>query len=157
MISAAPGTGPGSDPGPTAHVHALTTRDLVGARTFAAAAVELSQTLQGRTLVAHYVAFDYSFLAAEATRAGVVRPVESMLCAVELAELLHLPVEKRKLSTLAVHWRIAQHRLDDAIDDAWVLARLLPRLLERAETAGVELPIRVPVSITVVDQNCDER
>src|ERR1700739_4735882 len=56
---------PGVDPGPT-HVHGLTAEMLADQPSFAEIAPELVDMLHGHTLVAHNVAFDYSFLAAEA-------------------------------------------------------------------------------------------
>ena len=56
---------PGVDPGPT-HVHGLTAEMLAGQPTFGDVAADLVEVLRGRTLVAHNVGFDYSFLAAEA-------------------------------------------------------------------------------------------
>ena len=44
--------------------------------------------LQGRTLVAHNVGFDYSFLAAEAELADAELPIDTVMCTVELARRL---------------------------------------------------------------------
>ena len=51
---------------------------------------ELIEVLRGRTLVAHNVGFDYSFLAAEAELAGVGLPIDTVMCTVELARRLDL-------------------------------------------------------------------
>ena len=64
---------PGVDPGPT-HVHGLTTEMLAGQPTFADIVDKLVEVLRGRTLVAHNVAFDYSFLTAEAELVGAELP-----------------------------------------------------------------------------------
>lgn len=60
---------PGTDPGPT-HVHGLTAEMLAGQPQFADVVDEVAALLAGRTLVAHNVAFDYTFLAAEAEMAA---------------------------------------------------------------------------------------
>jgi DNA polymerase-3 subunit epsilon len=64
---------PGIDPGPT-HVHGLTAGMLAGQPQFADIAGDVMAVLKGRTLVAHKVAFDYAFLAAEAEIAGAELP-----------------------------------------------------------------------------------
>ncbi|EUA94163.1 exonuclease family protein [Mycobacterium ulcerans str. Harvey] len=51
---------PGVDPGPT-HVHGLTAAMLEDQPQFADIVGDLTELLRGRTLVAHNVAFDYSF------------------------------------------------------------------------------------------------
>lgn len=61
---------PGVDPGPV-HVHGLTPALLAGKPRFPDVAAELDRVLDGRTVVAHNAAFDASFLAAEARRAGL--------------------------------------------------------------------------------------
>src|ERR1700740_3856924 len=55
---------PGVDPGPT-HIHGLTAAMLEDQPQFADVVDDLVEVLQGRTLVAHNVAFDYAFFAAE--------------------------------------------------------------------------------------------
>lgn len=96
------------------------------------------------TLVAHNVAFDYAFLAAEARRAGTRLPVDEVMCTVELARRLNLGVGSLKLAALAHHWNIAQTRPHDALDDALVLVEIFQRELAQAQNSGVALPIRHP-------------
>ena len=62
--------------------------------------------LRGRTLVAHNVGFDYSFLAAEAELVGAELPIDTVMCTVELARRLDLGTENLRLETLAAHWGI---------------------------------------------------
>ena len=71
---------PGVDPGPT-HVHGLTAEMLAGQPCFADVAPDLVEVLRGRTLVAHNVGFDYSFLAAEAELASVGAAHRQRRCA----------------------------------------------------------------------------
>lgn len=132
---------PGVDPGPT-HVHGLTTEMLDGQPTFADVAPRLMEVLRGRTLVAHNVAFDYAFLAAEAELAGAELPVESVMCTVELARRLTLGTENLRLETLAAHWGVTQMRPHDALDDALVLAQILKPALVQAREKKSWLPIR---------------
>jgi DNA polymerase-3 subunit epsilon len=132
---------PGVDPGPT-HVHGLTAEMLAGQPTFADIAEQLVEVLRGRTLVAHNVAFDYSFLAAEAELVGVELPIDSAMCTVELSRRLALGVENLKLETLAAHWGVTQMRPHDALDDALVLAQILKPTLAGAHERSTWLPVR---------------
>lgn len=132
---------PGVDPGPT-HVHGLTAEMLAGQPCFADVAPELIEVLRGRTLVAHNVGFDYSFLAAEAELASLELPIETVMCTVELARRLDLDVGNMRLETLAAHWGISQMKPHDALDDALVLAQILKPALVRARERKVWLPLR---------------
>jgi DNA polymerase-3 subunit epsilon len=132
---------PGVDPGPT-HVHGLTSDMLEGQPCFADIVDELVKVLKGRTLVAHNVGFDYSFLAAEAELAGEELPIETVMCTVELTRRLELGTENLQLATLAGHWGITQIKPHDALDDAMVLAQILKPVLVRARERKVWLPTR---------------
>jgi DNA polymerase III subunit epsilon len=132
---------PGVDPGPT-HVHGLTAAMLEDQPQFADIVDDVVEVLRGRTLVAHNVAFDYSFLAAEAEIADAELPVDSVMCTVELARRLELGVDNLRLETLAAHWGVSQLRPHDAFDDAVVLSRVLAAALERACERDVWLPVR---------------
>jgi DNA polymerase-3 subunit epsilon len=132
---------PGVDPGPT-HVHGLTTEMLEGQPTFADIVADLVDVLAGRTLVAHNVAFDYSFLAAEAELVGAELPIDTAMCTVELSRRLRLGVENLRLETLAAHWGVTQMRPHDALDDALVLAQILKPALAGAVDRGAWLPVR---------------
>lgn len=135
---------PGVDPGPT-HVHGLTTEMLAGQPCFGDIVGELRDVLRGRTLVAHNVGFDYSFLAAEAEMVGAELPIDTVMCTVELTRRLELGTENLRLETLAGHWGITQMKPHDALDDAMVLAQILKPVLVRARERKVWLPLR-PVS-----------
>jgi DNA polymerase-3 subunit epsilon len=132
---------PGVDPGPT-HVHGLTAAMLEDQPQFADVVDDVADVLRGRTLVAHNVAFDYAFLAAEAEIAEAELPVDTVMCTVELARRLDLGVENLRLETLAAHWGIGQLRPHDAFDDAVVLSRVLAAALVRARERDVWLPVR---------------
>ena len=131
---------PGVDPGPT-HVHGLTSAMLEDQPQFADIVDDVIKVLDGRTLVAHNVAFDYSFLVAEAEIAEAELPVDSVMCTVELARRLELGVENLRLETLAAHWGVTQERPHDAFDDAMVLTGVLEASLERARDRDIWLPI----------------
>lgn len=131
---------PGVDPGPT-HVHGLTAEMLAGQPTFGDVVGDLIEVLRGRTLVAHNVGFDYSFLTAEAELVGAELPVDTVMCTVELARRLALGTENLRLETLAGHWGITQMKPHDALDDAMVLAQILKPVLVRARERKVWLPV----------------
>lgn len=131
---------PGVDPGPT-HVHGLTAAMLEDQPQFADIVADLVEVLRGRTLVAHNVAFDYSFLAAEAELAEAELPIDEVMCTVELARRLNLGVDNLRLETLAAHWGVIQERPHDAFDDALVLTGVLESALERARERDIWLPV----------------
>jgi DNA polymerase-3 subunit epsilon len=102
---------------------------------------DVIKVLDGRTLVAHNVAFDYAFLAAEAEVADAELPIDSVMCTVELARRLDLGIDNLRLETLAAHWGVPQERPHDAFDDALVLTGVLASALERARERDIWLPV----------------
>lgn len=132
---------PGVDPGPT-HVHGLTAAMLEDQPQFADIVADVVELVRGRTLVAHNVAFDYAFLAAEAELADAELPVDTVMCTVELARRLDLGIENLRLETLAAYWGVTQQRPHDAFDDAMVLTRVLASALARARRRDIWLPVR---------------
>lgn len=137
---------PGVDPGPT-NVHGITSAMLAGQPTFADIAPALTELLAGRILVAHNAAFDCAFLAAEAHRAGVHLPTDTVMCTLELTNQLPLTVNNHKLATLARHWNITQARPHDAHDDAYVLSQILTHALAAATEHNIPLPLRQPTAL----------
>lgn len=136
----------GVDPGPT-NIHGLTAAMLTGQQRFRDKAPTLARLLRGRILVAHNVAFDYAFLAAEARRSNTTLPVTSVLCTVELSKLLHLELDSLRLASLAHHWDVPQTKPHDALDDARVLASILAYSLARAMALNIRLPLRSPSTL----------
>jgi DNA polymerase III subunit epsilon len=132
---------PGVDPGPT-HVHGLTAEMLEGQPTFGDVVDRVADVLRGRTLVAHNVAFDYSFLTAEAELIGAELPIDTAMCTVELSRRLNLGTENLRLETLAAHWGVTQMKPHDALDDALVLAQILKPALAGALDRRKWLPVR---------------
>lgn len=132
---------PEVDPGPT-HVHGLTAAMLEDQPQFVDIVDDVVKLLDGRTLVAHNVAFDYSFLAAEAELIDTELPIDSVMCTVELTRRLDLGLDNLRLETLAAHWGVTQQRPHDAFDDARVLTHVLGAALERARERDIWLPVR---------------
>jgi DNA polymerase-3 subunit epsilon len=122
-------------------VHGLTAAMLEDQPQFADIAGDVIEVLRGRTLVAHNVAFDYAFLAAEAELAETELPVDSVMCTVELARRLGLGIDNLRLETLAAHWGVTQERPHDAFDDALVLTGVLASALDRARERDIWLPV----------------
>src|SRR5262249_60076012 len=89
---------PGVAPAPT-HVHGLTAAMLEDQPQFGDIVGDVVEVLRGRTLVAHNVAFDYAFLAAEAEIAEAELPVDTVMCTVELARRLDLRLDNLRLET----------------------------------------------------------
>ncbi|HTX96827.1 MAG TPA: DEDDh family exonuclease [Mycobacterium sp.] len=135
---------PGVDPGPT-HVHGLTAAMLEDQPQFGEIVDDVVKVLDGRTLVAHNVAFDYAFLSAEAEFADAELPVDTVMCTVELARRLDLGIDNLRLETLAAYWGVTQERPHDAFDDATVLTGVLASALQRARDRDIWLPVH-PVS-----------
>src|SRR6201987_2141037 len=115
---------PGVDPGPT-HVHGLTAAMLEDQPQFADIVGDVVEVLRGRTLVAHNVAFDYAFLAAEAELAEAELPVDSVMCTVELARRLDLGIDNLRPVSLGPRLGVTQRRPHDAFDDAVVLTNVM--------------------------------
>lgn len=127
---------PGRDPGPT-EVHGLTAAALADAPRYDEVATELARRLRGTTVVAHNLAFDAAFLAAEQARRGPgggTGPWEAPapgLCTLELARRV-LPGPDGY--SLAACCEATGVRLDDAhtaLGDARATAGLLAALLDR--------------------------
>src|SRR5262249_16440319 len=131
---------PGVDPGPP-HVHGLTAAMLEDQPQFGDIVGDVVEVLRGRTLVAHNVAFDYAFLAAEAEIAEAELPVDTVMCTVELARRLRLGIDNLRLETLAAHWGVVQQRPHDAFDDAMVLTGVLASALKHARAQEIWLPV----------------
>ncbi|MEZ0166805.1 exonuclease domain-containing protein [Kineococcus sp. LSe6-4] len=131
---------PRRDPGPV-HVHGITRERLVGAPVFSEIAPVVAGLLTGRVFVAHNAGFDWKFLSAEMSAAGIPLPSRQRLCTWKLAQRLDLPVANLKLSTLAAHWGVEQLRAHDAVDDTRVLVEVLRAELTLAQRAEVDLPL----------------
>lgn len=131
---------PQRDPGPV-WIHGLTTEVLADAPLFPEIAGELAKRLDGRVLVAHNAAFDWSMLAREYARARATAPVRQRLCTIALSKELRLPLPNHKLESLAAHYGVVQQRAHHALDDARVLAEAFRPSLQLAAEAGLRLPL----------------
>ncbi|MFB9903498.1 exonuclease domain-containing protein [Allokutzneria oryzae] len=125
---------PGRDLGPQ-HIHGITAAEVLGAPAFPEIAAELAGLLAGRVVVAHNLAFDARFLAAEFARAGMAVPVRSDLglCTMELSKS-YLTTSSRSLAACCAVAGIPLLQAHSALDDAYAAAGLMVTYLgmERA-------------------------
>ncbi|MHB1018328.1 MAG: exonuclease domain-containing protein [Coriobacteriia bacterium] len=116
---------PQRDVGAT-EIHGLTAADVYAAPTFDQVAAELESLLRGRVPVAHNLAFDAPFVAAEYERLGFVVPLDrtSGLCTMRLASR-YLPSGPRTLEACCDCIGCRIESAHAALDDARATARLL--------------------------------
>ena len=122
---------PGRDPGPT-EVHGISAADLDGAADFAAVAAQVAPLLAGTVVVAHNLAFDAAFLAAEQRRVGadLLGAAEGGLCTLDLSRrLLPRPAGGWSLAALCADVEVALVDPHRALVDARATAGLLAALL----------------------------
>jgi DNA polymerase-3 subunit epsilon len=131
---------PQRDPGPV-WIHGLTSDMLADAPLFPEIAGALAERLEGRVLVAHNAAFDWSMIAREYARAHGTAPVRQRLCTIALSKELRLPLPNHKLESLAAHYGVVQQHAHHALDDARVLAEAFRPSLHLAAGAGIRLPL----------------
>ncbi|MFI9201003.1 DEDDh family exonuclease [Streptomyces sp. NPDC053048] len=131
---------PQRDPGPV-WIHGLTSEVLADAPLFPEIADEFAKRLDGRVLVAHNAAFDWSMIAREYARARVTAPVRQRLCTIALSKDLGLPLPNHKLESLAAHYGVVQQRAHHALDDARVLAEAFRPSLHLAAEKDLRLPL----------------
>ena len=124
-------------------VHGLSAADVYAAPTFAQIAGELESLLQGRVPVAHNLAFDARFVAAEFERAGYSVPLTttSGLCTMRLASC-YLPDGPRTLEACCDSIGCPVECAHAALDDARATARLFAHYL-RADAAFTDLWLEV--------------
>ncbi|WP_168201012.1 exonuclease domain-containing protein, partial [Allokutzneria sp. NRRL B-24872] len=124
---------PGRDLGPQ-HIHGIAAADVRRAPAFPEIAAELAGLLAGRVVVAHNLAFDARFIAAEFARAGMAVPVRSDLglCTMELSKS-YLTTSSRSLAACCAVAGIPLQRAHSALDDAYAAAGLMVTYLGMAE------------------------
>ncbi|ACU40839.1 exonuclease domain-containing protein [Actinosynnema mirum] len=123
---------PGRDLGPQ-HVHRIRAADVWGAPTFALAAGALARRLAGRVLVAHNLAFDARFLAAEFGRVGVDADFDG-LCTMRLSG------GRRSLRDCCADAGVPLLDAHSALADAHAAAALFARLPEVPGAGALDLP-----------------
>ncbi|WP_170141143.1 3'-5' exonuclease [Allonocardiopsis opalescens] len=113
-------------------LHEITAEHVTGAPSFAEVLPEVHRLLTGAVVVAHNLAFEDAFFAAEAERAGWSGPAPAAVCTLVTARA-QLAGRSYKLNslykTLLGSWFPDAHT---ALGDCRALARLVPALLEQA-------------------------
>ena len=117
------------------------TNDMVrDAPSFAALAQDLYDRLEGAVFVAHNARFDYGFLRAEFTRAGLDFQAKT-LCTVRLSRHLYPDRAPHTLDAIIERFGLGGEQRHRALGDARVLWRLLQKLAERHSPAELELAV----------------
>jgi DNA polymerase-3 subunit epsilon len=100
-------------------IHGISAAEARRAPAFADLAGEVAALLAGRTVVAHNLAFDAPFLAAEFDRVGLTVPLagDRRLCTMRLARHF-LPVAGRSLEACRAAAGLPPHRAHSAPHDA---------------------------------------
>jgi DNA polymerase-3 subunit epsilon len=115
------------------HVHGLTARQLRDAPNFADIVPAIVERLNGATLVAHNIEFDWPFLRRALRRSGYQAPDTERLCTLRLSRSLDPDRTLRhRLPDLAARHGITLVDAHDALADARATAQLLPGLLAEA-------------------------
>jgi DNA polymerase-3 subunit epsilon len=123
---------PDRDMGPQ-DIHGISAAEARRAPAFADLAGEVAALLAGRIVVAHNLAFDAPFLAAEFDRLGLTVPLtgDRGLCTMRLARHF-LPVAGRSLEACRAAAGLPPHRAHSALHDARAAADLLALYLRMA-------------------------
>lgn len=126
---------PDRDVGPTS-VHGITATDLLGAPRFQDVVGKLNSMFTGRTLVAHNLMFDYSFLSVEYERLGLSLPVTQHdgVCTMQAASQF-IPQAGRTLSACCSAAGVRNEAAHTALADARATAQLLRHYLRRRHPA----------------------
>lgn len=115
----------------------ITDAQLAAAPRFEEISDTVREMMEGRVFVAHNVAFDWRFVAAEMRRARSLLPTGPRLCTLRLAGRALPGLDRRGLDAICRFYGIEIARRHRAPDDARAAARVLARLLDEAERRGV--------------------
>ncbi|HWN72783.1 MAG TPA: exonuclease domain-containing protein [Solirubrobacterales bacterium] len=125
------------DLGPTG-IHGIRGRDLRDAPSFEEVLGEVLERLAGKTIVAHNVRFDCSFLESEFDRVGIdVKPLPR-LCTMALAGSLNIGGNRMRLTDCAMALGTALDKAHSAEADAMACAAILTAFLREKSTAALE-------------------
>lgn len=117
---------------------------------FEDSAHEVLEILQGRTFVAHNVNFDFHFVKAEFSRAGLTFDAPK-LCTVKLGRKAFAGLRSYSLSSLVKFLNLQNPSPHRALSDAWAAAGILQKVMETSpEKVGQMLKrdeIKLPVNL----------
>ena len=118
------------------HVHHISRRRLIFAPTLTQVMRRLHQSCEDRTIVAHNLAFDWSFLVAAHHTTGVPLPDGEHLCTLRRSRALDPQrAQTHRLADLCARYDVTFTDAHDALADATATAQVLPHLL-RAQADG---------------------
>lgn len=121
------------------HIHGIRRHRLLLAPSLSAAMERFAEVCGERTIVAHNLAFDWSFIDAAAGRTGVALPGGPHLCTLELSRSLD-PARalSHRLGDIAARLGITHDNAHDALGDARTTAHALPHLLAQRRLADAD-------------------
>ncbi|MBU1096620.1 MAG: GIY-YIG nuclease family protein [Bacteroidetes bacterium] len=111
----------------------IKTEDVIDAPKFDSVINELINFIGESVIVAHNLAFDYSFLQSEFQIAGCELPNNSTLCTLKLARKLYPELQSKSLGSLVKHFRIRNKDAHRALSDAMATAKILIKMLEESK------------------------
>jgi DNA polymerase-3 subunit epsilon len=112
------------------HIHGIGRRRLLLAPHLSAVMTRLAERCGDRRIVAHNLAFDWSFILTACERTGVAPPAGPRLCTLELSRSLDPGRgSSHRLTDIAARLGIPHPDAHDALGDARTTALVLPHLL----------------------------
>lgn len=118
-------------------IHGIGDADLVGAPALADYLATLRETVAGRVVIGHHIAFDLAVLRFEAHRLGLDWPAPPALDTAQLMGALEPGLPDLGLERVAEHLEVAITDRHSAIGDCRTTAAVWQRLLPRLAAAGI--------------------
>jgi len=122
-------------PAAVSAIHGIDDLTVSAAPTFAQAAPEFLEFIQGSILIAHNAPFDIGFLQAETRRAGLENPPNPAYDTISVAKTAVSGLPSYSLKALAASFSIAQTAAHRAGDDARVCMELFIRCINLINTS----------------------
>ncbi|MDD5110509.1 MAG: 3'-5' exonuclease [Patescibacteria group bacterium] len=119
-------------------IHGITDADVAGQPVMAEVLPQFFSFTSALPLVAHYAAFDRSFIESACQACGLAHPVRRYLCTVELSRYVNPHLPRHNLDALAHYYGITvsdRHRALGDVEATWQLYEMLRRMCERAPRA----------------------
>lgn len=119
------------------HIHGIGRHRLLLAPGLSAVMTLLGDRCADRRIVAHNLAFDWSFILAASRRTRIAPPAGPRLCTLELSRSLDPGrTSSHRLTDIAARLGIPHPDAHDALGDARTTALVLPHLLSAQRLAG---------------------
>jgi DNA polymerase-3 subunit epsilon len=118
------------------HIHGIRRHRLLLAPSIGSTMRRLADRCESRLIVAHNMAFDWSFILSASDRTGIPPPAGDRLCTLELSRSLDPGrTVSHRLTDIARRLGIEHEHAHDALGDARTTALVLPRLLAARDCA----------------------